>query len=83
MLVTLIIGYASAFFLGVTGYMMLGGAGWMWMLFIWIGGAVACLLVARGRLYRWSTSRQAIGAPTFTKSAILECGCGADNLPSS
>ncbi len=82
MLFTLFISYASAFFLGVTGYFMLGGVGWIWILFVWVGGAFTCLLVARTRLYLRSATHQGVGAPIFTKSAIVECGCGADNVPS-
>lgn len=73
MLVTLLIGYASASFLGVTGYLMLGGTAWLWGLFVWIGGAISSLLVAGIRLYLRPTNNLTLGAPALAKSMILEC----------
>ncbi len=72
MLVTLLVGYASASFLGVTGYFLLGGAIWKWGLLVWIGGAAAALLVAGIRLYLRRFNGHTVGAPTFAKSSVLE-----------
>ncbi len=49
MLVTLLIGYSTTSIIGIVGFLLLGGPIWAWGLLVWLGGAIACLLVAAYR----------------------------------
>ncbi|WP_299567653.1 hypothetical protein [uncultured Sulfitobacter sp.] len=76
MIRTLVIGYSSASLLGIAGYMLLGGGVWIWGFAVWIGGAIACLLVAGVRLYlRSDDVREGRGEQaSFDKSTVVFYG---------
>lgn len=73
MLLTLLIGYASTLFLGIAGYFIFGGVLGFWALFVWIGGAIACLVTAYLRLSLKTAEEAENGSALPSRLTTITC----------